>query len=115
MKGALKWLDNGTLPDRSEVDPDMRGGKTFATEREGGVMSLFYDLSQRAIFWVYWRVIAFRPGMRSCAQRNEARGLISCLSQLGSVAQLVERLTSPSQNFGPGFDPSASKLSERDD
>ena len=63
----------GVSPTR-EVDPDMRGGKTFATEREGGVMSLFYDLSQRAIFWVYWRVIAFRPGMRSCAQRNEARG-----------------------------------------
>ena len=41
----------GVSPTR-EVDPDMRGGKTFATEREGGVMSLFYDLSPRAIFWV---------------------------------------------------------------
>ena len=44
----------------SEVDPDTRGGKTFATEREGEVMSLFYDLSPRASFWVYLGVIAFR-------------------------------------------------------
>ena len=63
----------GVSPTR-EVDPDMRGGKTFATEREGEVMSLFYDLRPRAIFWVYERVIAFRPGMRSRAQRDEARG-----------------------------------------
>ena len=41
----------GGSPTR-EGDPDTRGGKTFATEREGGVMSLFYDLSPRAIFWV---------------------------------------------------------------
>ena len=33
----------GVSPTR-EVDPDTRGGKTFATEREGEVMSLFYDL-----------------------------------------------------------------------
>ena len=63
----------GVSPTR-EVDPDTRGGKTFATEREGEVMSLFYDLRPRAIFWVYERVIAFRPGMRSRAQRDEARG-----------------------------------------
>ena len=62
----------GVSPTR-EVDPDMRGGKTFATEREGGVMSLFYDLRPRSIFWVYQRVIAFRPGMRSGAERHEAK------------------------------------------
>ena len=64
----------GFYPLSGEVDPDTRGGKTFATEREGEVMSLFYDLRPRAIFWVYERVIAFRPGMRSRAQRDEARG-----------------------------------------
>ena len=40
----------GVSPTR-EVDPDMRGGKTFAIEREGEVMSLFYDLRPRATFW----------------------------------------------------------------
>ena len=36
-------MSNGTLPDRSEVVKDFTpecGGKTFATEQEGGVMSL---------------------------------------------------------------------------
>ena len=100
---AYNFVNNVTLPDRSEVVkaftpqawrdppsveecprharwfptlevvPDTRGGKTFATEQEGGVMSLFYDLRPRSIFWVYQRVIAFRPGMRSGAERHEAK------------------------------------------